>query len=430
MLYTSQHGFLPENPPSVNREAMQKLLDIGGTILVDKPGIYDIDAPLKIGSYTTLVFENGAVIRKVASESGGFVHALINKGAFEKRWDEHIVVRGMKVLVNNVAGTCPIGGLRGELAFHYVRDLRLDDIRIPDLHPANFGIHICTFEDINITNCIISGKKDGIHLGRGRRFYIGSCVFDTFDDAVALNAHDYDSSNPELGDIEDGVIEKCYDCDNDKDGRVGFFCRILAGAWVDWYEGMEVQKSDSVVSNGRLYRVFAKPDGTKYISKTRPTHTSGHMILDGIDWLMVQNDPVYQAGVRNVTFRDIYLYKPRTGFSVHFDMDVWSRSFYPGATNPLQEQLVFDNIRVLHDGGNSFMIINTPVDSLSIVNSSLRNNDIIFGNAAKLDDMGKTRLSIQNSYSSAGEITSLIKNNVPNKQIQLIVDGKAEKSFR
>ena len=95
MLYTSQHGFLPENPPSVNREAMQKLLDIGGTIIVDKPGIYDIDAPLKIGSYTTLVFENGAVIRKVASEKGGFVHALINKGAFEKRWDEHIVVRGM-----------------------------------------------------------------------------------------------------------------------------------------------------------------------------------------------------------------------------------------------------------------------------------------------------------------------------------------------
>jgi hypothetical protein len=415
-------GLSPANSGEANRLIIQNALDRGGTVAVTEPGIYDIDSSLMIGSYTTLEFANGAALRKT-SEREGFAHVLINKGAFNKTWDEHIVVRGMKVIVNNVAGKTPIGGLRGQLAFHYVRDLRLDDIRIPDLEPSNFGIHVCTFEDINITNCIITGKKDGIHLGRGRRFYIGNCVFDTYDDAVALNAHDYDTSNPELGCIEDGVVEKCYDINPEK--AVGYFCRILAGAWVDWYEGMEVQKSDSVISNGRLYRVFAKPDGTKYISKTRPSHESGHMILDGIDWHMVQDDLVYEAGVRNVTFRDIFLYKPRTAFSIHFDHDVWSRSFYPGAKNPLQEQIVFDNVRVLHNGGNDFLSVVTPIDSLTLTNCSLRNNKIRFANPVNLENIGDTKLTFTGCSTSVGDISALVQNNVPGKRINLTVDGKS-----
>ena len=102
MIYASQHGFLPENSPTENRIAMQALLDRGGTIVVDRPGVYDIDAELRIGSYTTLEFENGAALRKVPV-NGKFAYAIVNKGALEKRWDEHIIVRGMKVLVNNVA---------------------------------------------------------------------------------------------------------------------------------------------------------------------------------------------------------------------------------------------------------------------------------------------------------------------------------------
>jgi hypothetical protein len=71
-------------------------------------------------------------------------------------------------------------------------------------------------------------------------------------------------------------------------------------------------------------------------------------VLDGITWGVVQDDVTYTAGVRNVVFRDIFLRKPRVGFSVHFDNDAYSRSYYPGAPIPAQEQLHFDNIRVLH----------------------------------------------------------------------------------
>ncbi len=53
--------------------------------------------------------------------------------------------------------------------------------------------------------------------------------------------------------------------------------------------------------------------------------------MDGINWGVVQNDVTYTAGVRNVIFRDIFLEKPRIGFSIHFDNDKYSRSYYPGA---------------------------------------------------------------------------------------------------
>jgi len=179
---------------------------------------------------------------------------------------------------------------------------------------AQYAIHICTFEDIIVNDVIIKGDKDGVHLGRGKRFTISNGVFQTFDDAVALNGQDYDVGNPEMGWIEDGVVENCHDL---ADGKrpIGHFCRIVAGGWIDWRPGMTVQKSDTVVSNGRLYRVHANPDGAVYTSVTQPTHESGSVVLDGITWGAGQAEATYTAGVRNVVFRDIFLEKPRIGFS-------------------------------------------------------------------------------------------------------------------
>ena len=75
-----------------------------------------------------------------------------------------------------------------------------------DLGRAQYAIHVCTFEDVLINDVIIKGDKDGVHLGRGKRFTISNGVFQTFDDAVALNGQDYDVGNPEMGWIEDGVV--------------------------------------------------------------------------------------------------------------------------------------------------------------------------------------------------------------------------------
>ncbi|GHB77662.1 hypothetical protein [Persicitalea jodogahamensis] len=420
-------GFSPDASGTENVAALQKAVDQTGTIIVSKPGTYKVAGTTYIGSNTTLDFGNGVILQKV-NEVGPFSHVLLNKGALTKTYDEHITVRGLQVSVNGLDLVFnEVFGLRGQIAFFYVKDLKIEGFRCKDIMTAQFGIHVCTFEDLIIDDTILKGGKDGIHLGRGNRFRISNAVFETIDDGLALNAHDYATSNPELGWIENGVVEKCWDLRGDQK-LVGYFCRILAGGWIDWKEGMEVQQADAVVSNGRVYRVNAQPDGTVYKSATRPTHTKGIVELDGIKWVMVQEDVQYVAGVRNVTFRDIYLEKPRTSFSIHFDNGKWSRSYYPGAQIPMQKQLVFDNIRVLHEGTNEFLGVDTPIDVITISNSSLKNGGIKFRSNKAMTDYRPTKINIYGTVFNAEKSMNLIENTVENKIIDLNTSNNIEVS--
>lgn len=416
-------GFSSDASGIENAAALQKAVDQTGTIIVSKPGIYKVAATTYIGSNTSLEFGNGVVLQKV-DEKGQFSHVILNKGALTKTYDAHISVKGLEIDVNGMdLRFNEIFGLRGQLAFFYVKDLKIEGFRCYNLASLQFGIHVCTFEDLIIDDSIIKGKKDGIHLGRGNRFTISNAVFETIDDGIALNAHDYATSNPELGWIENGVVEKCWDLRGNQP-LIGYFCRILAGGWVDWKEGMVLQNADAVVSEGRVYRIDGigkdgRPDGKRYTSVTRPTHEKGMQVLDGIKWVMVQEDVQYVAGVRNVTFRDIYLEKPRISFSIHFDNGEWSRSYYPGAQVPMQEQLVFDNIRVLHDKPGQFINVNTPIDAINITNSSLRNTGIRFHANDAMKDYLPTRINMHgNTFNAEGEMT-LLTNGVSNKVIDL-----------
>jgi hypothetical protein len=409
-------GFSPNSTGLENAGALQRAVDQGGTIVVSQPGTYKIADTVYLGSNTSLIFGNGVFLKKV-DEQGPFTHVLLNKGALTKTYDHNITIDGLHIIVNEIdVRNYKVYGLHGQIAFFYIKDLRIDRFRLMDLGKAQFAIHVCTFEDIIIDDVFIKGDKDGVHLGRGKRFTIRNGVFQTFDDAVALNAHDYSVGNPELGWIEDGVVENCYDLDaNHK--KVGFFCRILAGAWLDWTRGMEVQQSDSVVCNGRIYRVQAKPDGTVYTSNTQPTHEHGNEVLDGINWGVVQEDATYTAGVRNVTFRDIFLQKPRIGFSIHFDNDRYSRSYYPGAIIPKQEQLTFDNIRVTHDQPMEWLSIGTPVDVVTVANSSFRKNHIDFHGNQAMPDYLKTRLNMIGCVFTHPGPMDLVCNNVDKKEV-------------
>lgn len=423
----AEFGFSPDATGLENTLALQRAVDRGGTITVSRPGTYLIGGTVYLGSHTSLIFGNGVRLKKVA-EKEPFSHVLLNKGALTKTWDRDITVTGLHIVVNGVdVNKWQVYGLRGQIAFFYVQDLRIERFRCDDLGKAQFCIHVCTFEDVLINDVIIKGSKDGVHLGRGKRFKISNGVFQTGDDAIALNAHDYATSNPELGWIEDGVVENCHDL-ADPTRKVGFFCRILAGAWIDWKPGMEVQHSDTVVSQGRLYRVQAKADGTVYKSLTQPTHEQGAQVLDGINWGVVQDDVTYTAGVRNVTFRDIFLGQPRVSFSVHFDFGVWSRSYYPGAPIPKQEQLLFDNVRVLHDEPADFLSIATPMDVVSIVNSSFRRSGIVFRGNEAMTNYLPTKINMAGCvFNHPGEM-ALVANQVPGKQITLKTTGSIEAS--
>jgi hypothetical protein len=410
-------GFTPDKDGTSNTRNLQQAVDQGGTVTVTEPGVYSLADTVYIGSNTSLIFGNGVILKKT-DDQGPFTHLFLNKGALTKTYDEHISIEGLTLHVNGVDRAFDqVYGLRGQVAFLYVKDLLIRRFRCPDLEKLQFCIHVCTFEDIIIEDCIIKGKKDGIHLGRGKRFTIRDCRFQTFDDAVALNAHDYATANPELGWIEDGIIENCHD--HDHPDKIGFFCRILAGAWIDWKEGMEVQHSDTVVSGGKLYRVQAEPDGTVFTSRTPPSHGEGSQVYDGINWGMAQKDITYTAGVRNVVFRDIILEKPRTAFSVHFDNDRFSRSYYPGAAVPVQENLRFENITIKYDEQVPLFHITTPVDTVSITSSRIGNNGIHFFTNGAMEDYGETRILIYGcTFVHSGSFT-LVKNEVAGKKVFL-----------
>ncbi|MCF7687410.1 MAG: hypothetical protein K9N01_03820 [Cephaloticoccus sp.] len=412
-----------------NTRALQRAVDRGGTIAVTVPGCYRIAGTVYLGSHTALKFGHGVTLQKV-DEAGPFTHVLLNKGALTKTYDEHILVEGLSLQVNGI-DFCDwtIYGLRGQIAFFYVHDLTIRGFRCLDLGKSQFAIHVCTFEDLIVEDVIVHGDKDGIHLGRGKRYRISNGVFKTFDDAIALNGHDYASGNPELGWIEDGLVENCHDLNADK--VLGFFCRILAGAWIDWIPGMIVQNSDTVVSHGRLYRVRGKPDGQTFASHTPPSHNTGTRIFDGIHWVMVQDDVNYDAGVRRVVFRDIILSKPRIGFSVHFDEDRFSRSFYPGSKAPMQRQLYFDHITVAYPEHQELISICTPVDGLTITNTTFRDSPISFYDRAATIDQGTTRVSLIGCTFTAEGPFELLANSAPHKTVILKTIGSIvlEESF-
>lgn len=94
-------GFLPHASGLQNSTALQKALEYGSTITVSKPGTYKFAETVYIGSNTTLDFGNGVFIKKV-DEKRVFFHIILNKGALTKTYDENIVIKGLKIIVNGI----------------------------------------------------------------------------------------------------------------------------------------------------------------------------------------------------------------------------------------------------------------------------------------------------------------------------------------
>jgi len=422
-------GFSPTATGINNVKVLQAALDKGGTIIVSKPGKYKVSGTAYIGDNTSLVFGNGVILEK-SDENGRFTHVFLNKGALTRTYNYNITITGLNLNVNGVDKPIDmIYGLRGHVAFFYVKDLKIERFRISGLINGQFAVHVCTFEDLLIDDGIIKGKKDGIHLGGGKRFKISNCVFQTGDDAIALVPGDWVSANPEFGNLEDGIIENCSDIPDDY--LEGGFAKIVASAWIDWHPNIEVKHGDAVVSNGKIYRVVANLDNKVYKSVTQPTFDKGMAVLDSINWLMFQTDTIHTAVVRNVIFRDINLHSVRVPFQLMSYSNKWAHSYYPGARHPIQGDITLDNVNVLSPHKRALISITTPCDIITIKNSTLKANSIDFGHAKDYDKYPDTHINISNCvFKSAGNLT-LINNNSPRKEIYLKTSGNIsiEKDF-
>ena len=390
--YADRYGFLPGNDAEANSEAFQKCLDGGGRILVRKKGEYKLCRTIFLDSDTDLEFTEGAVLSRAvpgkARQADGTAarFVLLNRGALTREYNENISIRGLNLRCNGIDSGCgseldipTIVGLCCQLGFFYVRNLTVENFTTLDLPANDFALQICTFENVLVENVHIEGMKDAVHFGPGRNFVVRHGVFRTYDDPIALNAHDYTTSNPELGWIENGLIEDCVDLDDPENGTTGFFARILAGGWRDWESGMEIQSSgDAVVCGARIYRSNGPKVKQSFVSTCRPEHTEGIVTYpDGITWTMSQDRGIcHSCGVRNVVFRDIHLAKKRkVALCLHFDHDQYSRSFYPYGEIPVQRNIVFEKVSVENEIA-TLIQSRTPVDSIIVRDSRIGGSDI------------------------------------------------------
>ena len=382
MTNANHFGFMPGNDAEQNALALQKAVDMGGEIHVCQTGIYDISEPIEIGDDTTLIFEDGVTIRRQESRTGKNGNAFINKGAFSHTRNYNIKLIGLKLICNDVESegfgiTSRYVGLRAQVAFIYITNLEVRNYECTGLLAKDMGIQLGAFENVLLEDLYITGNKDGIHLGWGKNFVIRRARLCTYDDPIALNAYDYSVSNTHVGWIENGLIEDCYDLN--AESTTGYFCRLLGGAWGNWYEGMMVHHSDTVVHNGRIYRVVMNPTDSKlYPSFTPPTHEMGVQVYDGINWVCTQEATFCDTGCRNITFRNIHLQKKRgTAFGIDLDMGSYVRSYYPGSHPIPQENLTFENIFVENELIH-LIYANYPVQNISLRNVHLGNSDIHF----------------------------------------------------
>ncbi len=389
----ADYGFLPQNDAETNTKALQNAVLGGGTVIVGVPGVYEMSGTVLLDDYTTLEFGNGTFIKRVKPKVGNCAYAFVNRGAYTRTYNTDIQVNGLYLICNgneamgNSSGLPlrddgwenegdHIEGLRAHLSFFYCNNVVVRDFQCYDLLVSSYGVQICTFENFVFENARIAGRKDGVHLGRGKKFAIRHCIFRTFDDPIALNAFDYTTSNPQMGWIEEGVIEDCYDLD--EPSTDGFFCRLLGGSWVEWYEGMEVRHSDAVLHNGRVYRVAMGIDGKKYKSTTPPTHERGYKTIDGINWYMCQDDlPILNCGCRNIHFKDIFLQKKREeAFAINFENNNWAHSCYPYSVMPVQEDLIFENIFFQNKIPVVIMAV-SPINTIKLINSVMEDSKIL-----------------------------------------------------
>lgn len=327
----ARFGLSPSATPRQNVAALQEALAGGRKVVtITTPGIYDLDATVYLDSHTRLECGQGVTLRKAARY--GFM--LVNRGVLTREWNERIAIEGLHIACNGYSllppPDDPAFGMRGQVSMFRVRGIQVTNFRCLDVKETQFCLHFCTFEDLLVDGFEIRGRKDGVHLGPGKRFVIRNGVCRTGDDAIALNAEDYPSANPAQGDISDGLVENVVDEPLDSPApHPANFSRLLTGAWVDWHEGIRLQNGDTVRHGRHVYRILATFDTTQHESKTPPPHTSGAWRSpDGLTFVYNTSDGVDRASIRNVTFRNIRSLS-RNGFAAAWERGRSHRAVHP-----------------------------------------------------------------------------------------------------
>ena len=413
----SAYGFSPTANGDENADALSSAVAGGGTIVVDIPGVYDISKSTFLPSNTRLVFGNGVKLRRVAYDGHYPTYLFANAGVQNGTSNENIEIDGLDYeITQSVEGSTRDvarrqNGLRGMLMFENTKNLILKKIKIYNsISNDEFSIQATSFENVIIDDFCCDSMKDGIHLGPGSKIVIKNCIFHTADDAIALNAVDYQGSTTAYGNIENVVISDIFFEENNG-FAAGRGIYALVGAWDDWYSGMSVQKyGQIVVSDGRVY-VSANAGGPttdRLTSTDQPTHESGTVTYpDGLSWRMYQNSAVYNAVVKNLFVSNVISKRTCGGmFTFNVENNAYIQSSITTANNAYCENIVIENTRceVSHQ---NFVKSLAPIKALRINKCFMRpwGSFIALGTSSDTGIVNETTLSMAGNYYDVSEAT-------------------------
>jgi hypothetical protein len=325
-------GFSPSASASDNVAALQKALDGGGRIIIDKPGVYDLNNTLLLDSDTHLLGVPGVVLRKVAP----YCNVLLNRGALTKQYNENITIEGLEVRVNNQeAMPTLVYGLRAQFGFFYIRNLTLRNFSCLDGKEHQYLMYVVTWSNLRIENVRFAGDKDGIKLNNGHNAVIQDVEFNTFDDGTSLCGTDYASTLVEAGDVYNVIYRRVID--RQYKNIFGRTCLIYTGSWAEFARGNEYGAGDFCLHRGKLYQ-STNPAGFVAIGAQPPVHDEGIVTGDDkISWRYVQPCDFYQSNVYNVTFEDC-VFEKSGNIIANFITPAWyyrkicgiHRNFFPG----------------------------------------------------------------------------------------------------
>lgn len=328
----STDGFSPSASADVNVAALQKALDGGGRVIIDVPGVYDLNATLLLDSDTHLLCVPGVVFRKTAP----YCNVFVNRGAITKQYNENITIEGLEISVNGQEATPTlVYGLRAQLGFFYVKNLTLRNLTCLDGKEYQYLIYIVTWSNLRIENVRLAGDKDGIKLNNGHNALIENLDLTTYDDGTSLCGTDYPSTLMEVGDVYNVIYRNVID--RQYKNIFGRTCLIYTGSWADFADGNEYGSGDFCLHRGRLYQVTNNA-GFLAVASRPPVHESGIVTADDkIAWRFIQPCGFYQTNVYNVTF-DNCTFEKSGNIIANFITPDWyyrniqgfHRNFYPG----------------------------------------------------------------------------------------------------
>lgn len=328
----AEYGFSPAGDAGTNVAALQRALDGGGRIIIDVPGVYDLNDTIILDAHTHLLCSPGVIFRKVAH----YCNMIINRGAMSKQYDHNITLEGLEISVNGFeAWPQRVYGLRAQLGFFYVKDFTLRNFTCVDGKENQYLIYFVNWSNLLVENVRLVGDKDGIKLNNGHDGLLQNLDLTTYDDGTSLCGTDYGSTLLEAGDVYNvtyrDVIDRQYK------NIFGRTCLIYTGSWAPYANGNEYGAGDFCLHRGRLYQSL-NAAGFLAAGKQPPTHESGVVTGDDqIVWRYVQTCDFLQTNVYDITF-DNCVFEKSGNIIASFITPDWyyrkicgiHRNFYPG----------------------------------------------------------------------------------------------------